>query len=356
MLIRRALLTFVAITYLVFTATKTRGATFYSITDIGPATGITGLNDSGQVAGLGPSGSFLYDGAYHAIPNPTGGTFYAAALNNNGQVVGEISFPGFSYAIGLYSGGTVQVLGLGSNVSGSAINNAGLIAGDLIYQYQAMTYANGTITPIGVLPGDGESTTRGLNQAGDVLVYSAGSIGHAGIYLGGALRAVTGSAGLDVQPEGINNLDQVVGSYSTANRALPVEAILFSGGQAIPLGALAGTGTEESFADAINDSGIIVGSTMFTAQSRATVFDPDLGPVDLNSLLVNGSGWTLQSARRVNDAGQIAGIGMYQGIESGFLLDPVPTPEPLSAGFTALGVALLVVLYCRRRASAGSRE
>ncbi len=54
---------------------------------------------------------------------------------------------------------------------------------------------------------------------------------------------------------------------------------------------------------------------------------------DLNDLLSAGSGWVLQSARAINDRGQIVGTGTLDGNEGrGFLFDPQepepPTEEP----------------------------
>ncbi len=325
-----------------------KASTLYSVTAVGPTLAVTGINNAGQVVGFTSTGSFLYDGTYHSIANPAGGTFRAEGINDQGQVVGQVNLPSASYAIGLYSGGTVQLLGLGSNTAGYAINNAGEIAGELVYAYRGMTYVNGVITPIGVLPGDGESIARGINQAGDVLVYSAGSAGHPAIYSGGVLSAVAGSAGLDVQPESLNNLGQVVGSFSTTNPALPSEAILFSNGQAIPLGALSGSGTQESLADSINDFGVIAGGTTSGIQARATAYYPGAGLVDLNSVLINGTGWSLQYAEQVNNEGQIAGIGTYNGIQSAFVLDPIATPEPMSFGFAAFGLAAIAAAIRKR--------
>ena len=47
------------------------------------------------------------------------------------------------------------------------------------------------------------------------------------------------------------------------------------------------------------------------------------------------------------DQGQIAGTELYEGAESGFLLTPLATPEPLSAGLASLGI-MSIVLLARR--------
>ena len=44
---------------------------------------------------------------------------------------------------------------------------------------------------------------------------------------------------------------------------------------------------------------------------------------DLNALVPPGSGWTLSEALRINDKGQIIGVGQTQGQVRAFLLNPV---------------------------------
>jgi uncharacterized protein (TIGR03437 family) len=46
---------------------------------------------------------------------------------------------------------------------------------------------------------------------------------------------------------------------------------------------------------------------------------------DLDTLVVNGTGWTLTNATAVNDAGQIVGAGFINGQEHAFLLTPALT-------------------------------
>ena len=54
------------------------------------------------------------------------------------------------------------------------------------------------------------------------------------------------------------------------------------------------------------------------------------------------SGWEFDFAYAVNDAGQIVGTGFHNGVETGFLLNPVPVPAVKAvvngASFAAGGV------------------
>ena len=43
--------------------------------------------------------------------------------------------------------------------------------------------------------------------------------------------------------------------------------------------------------------------------------------IDLNTLLPGGSGWNLQTAVAINDAGQIVGTGTLHGVAQSYLLD-----------------------------------
>jgi len=45
--------------------------------------------------------------------------------------------------------------------------------------------------------------------------------------------------------------------------------------------------------------------------------------MDLNALVAVNSGWVLEDARSINDAGQIVGRGAYRGKEHAFLLTPL---------------------------------
>jgi hypothetical protein len=45
-------------------------------------------------------------------------------------------------------------------------------------------------------------------------------------------------------------------------------------------------------------------------------------PVDLNTLIPNDSGWYLQGALSINDAGEIVGYGLIDGNLHGFRATP----------------------------------
>jgi hypothetical protein len=51
--------------------------------------------------------------------------------------------------------------------------------------------------------------------------------------------------------------------------------------------------------------------------------------LDLNDLIPAGSGFTLEYAQGINDAGQITDIGTIDGAMHAYLLTPVPEPSSL---------------------------
>jgi hypothetical protein len=68
--------------------------------------------------------------------------------------------------------------------------------------------------------------------------------------------------------------------------------------------------------------------------------------MDLNSLVVNGSGWTVGAAYGINDSNQIAGQGIIGGQYHALLLTPLPE---LSSWMTAaLGLISLVFVRSRK--------
>lgn len=76
---------------------------------------------------------------------------------------------------------------------------------------------------------------------------------------------------------------------------------------------------------AINDYGTMVGFSETTpGGSRHAVIADAQGMVDLNTLLYTNTGWTLEEARDINNAGEIVGFGtLTDGFQQAFLLIPL---------------------------------
>jgi probable HAF family extracellular repeat protein len=71
---------------------------------------------------------------------------------------------------------------------------------------------------------------------------------------------------------------------------------------------------------AINDAGAVVG----LSGGRAFLYTDTEGIVDLNGRVIYASGWVLQSASDINNAGQIIGTGLHNGKTRAYRLTPVP--------------------------------
>ena len=70
---------------------------------------------------------------------------------------------------------------------------------------------------------------------------------------------------------------------------------------------------------AINNAGYAVGTVRTGDPIKALMWRPDGSVVTLDSLLPAGSPWRLQFAQTINDRGDIAGIGLLDGVRTAFL-------------------------------------
>ena len=84
----------------------------------------------------------------------------------------------------------------------------------------------------------------------------------------------------------------------------------------------------QSRATAINGEGAVVGTLAVEAPNQpptlehACVWIDGLAVLDLNDRIPSSSGWVLQEAAGINDAGQIVGTGLHNGDQRGFVLTP----------------------------------
>ena len=247
---------------------------------------------------------------------PTGSTSNAAAINDAGQVVGSADMPSI-YGDGtiavLYSGGKFTNLGAANNGAAPAIANAissnGYIAGANGYSH-AFRYFNGNLLDLGSLSTViSTSEGRGVNSSGVVVGDTEVNTNiHAFMDNGSImtdLGTLTGSGNSFALA--INDSGQIVG-YSSANGG-GQHAFLWQSGVMSDLGATAQFPT--SIAEAISGNGAIAGYL----ESSSTI--------DLHAFLYTGGvmhdlgtlpGQQVAFATGVNNSGVVVGEGYpYSG-------------------------------------------
>jgi probable HAF family extracellular repeat protein len=369
-------------------------AALYSVSDLPFLP--SDVNDRGQVVGqhyLWSNGNLI---DLNTLPGAENSPLVARAINNQGVLVGE----GFkSEATQLYSqafrsdGKSVSDLGIvGSSICrdfcvktiATTINNSGQIGFNLDYQdYQGG--ASGYVQqPQGerqnVFPGNwiaslndnskmiGYTIARGRSGPGRGLM----SDGIDTRYLdapGYCFSISNGCFSNSTQLSGLNNLGQVVG-FGAVDRdnGAPLHALFWKNplenSIGLNLANLGGVGNDgyngkvTSRANSINNAEQIVGFSYTPAGDRRAVLWQDNTLVDLNQL-INNPDWKLISAQKINNQGQIVGIGDHNGQEHGFLLNPIaqsqPVPEPDSvlALWMGAGTIALTAAYRIRKSRKG---
>ena len=193
--------------------------------------------------------------------------------------------------------------------AGQAINNSGQAAGQATNQNglggpeHAFLYQNGQVTDLGVLVGaSGYSQANAINAGGHVAGYFAAAVqGQSFLYgQGGQVQtfAVPGSA--STQALGLNNLDQVVGSYFSTATGHTGAFLRQASGELVDLGILGGS---DAAALAINNDGLIVGWLLMADGRHAFLQQPGASaPLDLGNLGLGGT-----QANAVNDLQQVVG-------------------------------------------------
>lgn len=268
----------------------------------GPS-GANGINDLGHIVGAQFSGSgtqvhaYFFDGVtavdIHTSTMATIGNFSTAlAVNNFGQVVGFASpSAAGNRAAYLWKEGATILLGTLGGPASSAydINDTGVVSG-------SSETPNGNTRAMRWFDGNGNNSS----DPGEMVQLP--------------------DMGLSSAANAINDLNQTAGFV--LNSAFKRQPVIWNNPSAfVSLPLLAGADDGEVFG--INNQGDAVGDTMF---ETATLWQGGQA-YNLNHLIAPGSGYTLTSARSINDRGWIAGTAFKPGIHArGYLLIPVPEP------------------------------
>ena len=335
----------------------------YTIIDLGVLPGYaesssSGINSRGDVVGISlpqpgtvnKQHSFLYHNGRMTdlgLSNLLGGP----AINDKGQVTGNVALNGRKGRPFLYSGNQMRDLGYlstGSMGFGNSINGRGQIVGEEVGQnaIRAFLYENGQIRTLAASAGNQDSDAESINSSGQIAVDDFQSNGRTQGFLYDsrtktrmALAAPPGSLGTFAA--GLNDSGQIAGSVSFPKQE---HAALWNGIRMTDLGTLPGLDISE--ASAINNLRQVVGAAR-AKQGLVAQFinqhaiglrtwfhfaDPDKASraflyergkmQELNDLLPTHSGWVLEEANAINDRGQIVGRGLHDGKERAFLLTP----------------------------------
>ncbi len=358
----------------------------YTITDLGVLAETTSfgsaINNNSLVVGnfvgdidattLKPvfsSHAFLYDGATFTdigTMAPTVNTVPSTAfkMNNLDAVVGygsvdisTDSTPLFDERGFIYQNGVMQSIGIPANAKNSRafdINDAGLIAGvatltddvaavPVSYLEKAAIIDMNAATPFTILgtfraDDSGRSSARAINNSGQVVGWSDTELvdklfdSHAFFYdpQGNATLEDLGTfGGKNSFANDINDAGVIVGLATDSND--DTFAFSFQPGTDTALVKLGVLNADLPFsvANDINDNNQVVGFSTFAkprtprspATKHATLYENG-NIIDLNQQIDCSLGWSLVTAKSINNAGEIVGSGVINTETHGFLLTP----------------------------------
>jgi probable HAF family extracellular repeat protein len=308
-----------------------------NLLDLGTLGGDSGqanaINNSGQIAGEAePAGSltphaFLYDrGASLDLGTLGGSSSTAGFINEAGQMAGSSLTAGDAERhTFLYISNAMYDLGtLGGTYSMPfALNNSGAVAGESTMaanEMHAFRYSGGSMHDLGTL-GGGYSAAFALNDSGVVVGESLidDSTIHPFRDVDGVMTDLQGLGGSYATAFAINNAGQILGSSAITNDGA-YHGFVWADGHLTDLGTIAGG--SNTFPYGQNNLGQVVGQADTADSAISVAFLWQNGVMtDLNTLLPADSGWQLQLATLINDAGRIVGIGLHNGMSEWFIMD-----------------------------------
>jgi probable HAF family extracellular repeat protein len=180
------------------------------------------------------------------------------------------------------------------------------LAGDLVI-------SDIQIVDLGTLPGGTTSSASDINDAGDIVGSSETMSGQThGFILIGSVKTDLGTlpGGNASSANGLNNLRQVVGSAK--NSAGVFHGFMWQSGVMRDLGAYPPEDNigSKSFANAINDAGLIAGSVDLAGVVWNLAGVPNFPPFPPNVRVTDPGPFSPARANDINNAGQAAGTSL----------------------------------------------
>lgn len=307
----------------------------YQVFDLGTLGGAESrawdLNASAQVAGTSLNADeihrgFLYtDGVMTALQTPRATMSSALAINDAGHVAGRANGVGGS-GPAIYKDGDFQFLGSlndeGTSGHTRGLSNTGLAAGWSVNEngWREAYFWDGKMQGLGTFGGR-RSESYDLNDLGHVVGFAEDVDDDARgfIWTGDELVDLGTLGGSETYAHAINNSGLVVGE--SRNEDNEYRGFLWMDGVMEGIPTLGG---DSSALVDVNEAGMAVGiSKNEDDDNRAIIYDPDLGLIDLNTLV--DSDLVLVEAWGINDAGAVVGLAITpEGHERAFLAIPAP--------------------------------
>ncbi|HEY1685279.1 MAG TPA: DUF3466 family protein [Tepidisphaeraceae bacterium] len=364
---------FVSLAAFVMCHTKPCAAQQYSIQSIGDFKP-SAVNDNSDVAGTssGPDGNsnnvivWSWGSTTTIFPEGSYESVSATGINNVGQIVGSgytnLSAPAplpQSYVWDPNQGLITECVTDGQRANFSAINNSGQFAGQIVNETSGQAAIFSKMQAPALLPNYGDDTQSdalALNNNDEAAGWSgfpqsATSIQEeAVLWQNGTVIDLT-PGNTWSKADGINDQGQVIGNMNESLNNGGLINVPFLWDAIKGLTELSDFG-DGGYAESINDQGEIVGF-VFNQDGTETLASLWVKGVlyNLNDLLPANSGWVLEDATGINDAGDIVGSGIYDGQDEAFLLTPdgaISIPEPAALAFGA-GICSLFALRRQRR-------
>lgn len=314
----------------------------YDVTEIPNAQNIThpptvmSINNAGQIVGYyrwtttsGRGGSrtnflgWMYERGNATQIGPS--NFEPVKINNNGVIAGNITL-GAHPAI--LANGVVTTLSTSIGQVTDIDDNDNVIGymGGGAQAYYAVEWTNQVMTQLAPTAWMSTATAIGDNLIAGSIEANAGS----GVwYFGGDINNPNFIMTQDAFYDTISSIssrgtavgwheDRIVGGGTY------YYAVQYKNGVLTQLDRTSSNGL--SWANGVNSHDVIVGAKFGHATRWFMGTE-----VDLNNLIPRNSGWTLVEANAINDSGVIVGMGTYNGVTRPFILTP-SRPISITAG------------------------